>query len=199
MRLYSIQLMKKSLLFYPANIQSHVIPAMNLASHLQNEYEIYVLVMDEKLADLVRSHGFYPILVSPYKVGIGHEAGYLKEKGLKYTLWHILLAMRKNVLYHDKVNELTEAVGHLGPAAVVVDIFNSTELFPLHVIFPQTPLVCFNPMLSTYKVDGFPTVSEKSWVTANTMDYKIHQKGQIFQGWTTWIGSSFRWVYSGIL
>lgn len=191
--------MKKSLLFYPANIQSHVIPAMNLASHLQYEYEIYVLVMDEKLSDIVRSHGFYPILVSPFKVGIGHEAGYLKEKGLKYTLWHILLAMRKNVLFDDKVHELNAVVGHLRPAAVIVDIFNSTELFPLYVIFPQTPLVCFNPMLSTYKVDGFPTVSEKSWVTANTMDYKIHQKGQIFQGWTTWIGSSFRWVYSGIL
>jgi UDP:flavonoid glycosyltransferase YjiC (YdhE family) len=54
-------------------------------------------------------------------------------------------------------------------------------------------------MLSTYKVDGFPTVSERSWSTANTKDYKIHQKGQIFQGWTTWIGSLFRWVYANQL
>lgn len=191
--------MKKSLLFYPANIQSHVIPVMNLAGQLQNVYDIYVLVMEEKLADIVRCHGFYPIMVSPFKAGIGHEAGYLKEKGLKHTLWHILLAMQKNRLYHDKINEFRALVGHLKPAAVIVDIFNSTELFPLHVIFPQTALICFNPMLSTYKVDGFPTVSERSWSTANTQDYKIHQRGQVFQGWTTWIGSLFRWVYANQL
>ncbi|MCF0054160.1 glycosyltransferase [Dyadobacter sp. CY356] len=191
--------MKKILLFYPANIQSHVIPAMNLASHLKNEYEIYVLVMEEKLADIVRSYDFHPIMISPFKVGIGQEAGYLKEKGRKYTLWHILLAMHQNVLFHDKIDEFASILGHLKPAAVIVDIFNSTELFPLHVIFPQTALVCFNPMLSTYKVGGFPTVSERSWSTANTKDYKIHQMGQVFQGWTTWIGSLFRWVYANQL
>ncbi|WP_025765281.1 glycosyltransferase [Dyadobacter tibetensis] len=191
--------MKKSLLFYPANIQSHVIPAMNLAVQLKDKYEIHVLVMDEKLADIVRSHGFCPIMISPFKVGIGHEAGYLKEKGRKYTLWHILLAMRKNVLFQNRIIELHHLVHHLNPVGIIVDIFNSTELFPLHHIFPQTSLICFNPMLSTYKVDGFPTVSERSWSTANTKDYKIHQKGQIFQGWTTWIGSLFRWVYANQL
>jgi hypothetical protein len=51
-------------------------------------------------------------------------------------------------------------------------------------------------MLSTYKIDGIPTVSERSWATAKTKDYKIHQKGQIFQQWTTWIGSLFRFVYT---
>jgi UDP:flavonoid glycosyltransferase YjiC (YdhE family) len=90
--------MKKTLLLYPASIQSHVIPVMNLASHLKNEYEIYVLVMDEKLADIVSSHGFHPIMLSSFKVGIGYEARYLKEKGRKYSLWNIIRSMLTNEL-----------------------------------------------------------------------------------------------------
>jgi hypothetical protein len=188
--------MEKSLLLYPANIQSHVIPAMNLASHLKNEYQIYVLVMEEKMADIVRSYDFHPIMISPFKVGIGHEAGYLKEKGRKYSLWNIIRSMLTNELYKSRVSELNAKLKNLSLSAMIVDIFNSTELFVLSSVFPQTKLICFNPMLSTYKIDGIPTVSERSWATAHTKDYKIHQKGQVFQGWMTWIGCLFRFLYA---
>jgi hypothetical protein len=188
--------MKKTLLLYPASIQSHVIPVMNLASHLKNEYEIYVLVMEEKLADIVSSHGFHPIMLSSFKVGIGYEARYLKEKGRKYSLWNIIRSMLTNELYQSRVSELNSKLKNLSPSAVIVDIFNSTELFVLSTVFPQSKLICFNPMLSTYKIDGIPTVSERSWATANTKDYSIHQKGQVFQGLATWIGALFRFVYA---
>ena len=172
---------------------------MNLASHLQHEYEIYVLVMDQKLADIVVSHGFHPIIISPFKVAIGHEGGYLKHKGKKFTIFNTLTAMLKNTLYHDKIIELSSVAGGLSLVAIIVDIFNSTELMALNKVFPNTRLICFNPMLSTYKIDGIPTVSEKSWSTANTKDYKIHQRSQVFQGWNTWIGALFRLVYANQL
>ncbi|WP_229216393.1 glycosyltransferase [Dyadobacter sp. 3J3] len=191
--------MKKILLFYPANIQSHVIPVMNLASQLKNDYEIYVLVVEQKMADIVLSHGFRPIIISRFKVAIGHEVGYLRDKGNEFTLLYILKAMLSNALYRDKLIELSPIISGLSPSSIIVDIFNSTELLVLNKVFPSTKLICFNPMLSTYKIDGIPTVSEKSWSTANTKDFKIHQRGQVFQGWNTWIGALFRLVYANQL
>jgi UDP:flavonoid glycosyltransferase YjiC (YdhE family) len=187
---------KKTILFYPASIQSHVIPAMNLASHLKDAYEIYVLVSDQKLADIVSAQGFHPVMISSFKAAIGHEAGYLKETGQNCSLWNISRTMLTNKLYDNKVAELNLIFEHLSPSAVIVDIFNSTELFVLDTVFPMSKLICFNPMLSTYKMDGIPTVSERSWATADIKDYKIHQKGQIFQSWTSWKGSLFRFLYA---
>jgi len=88
---------KKTILFYPASIQSHVIPAMNLASHLKDAYEIYVLVSDQKLADIVSAQGFHPVMISSFKAAIGHEAGYLKETGQNCSLWNISRTMLRKL------------------------------------------------------------------------------------------------------
>jgi len=45
--------MKKSILFLPASIRSHVVPALYVADLLAEEYDIYFAVTSEVLEEIV--------------------------------------------------------------------------------------------------------------------------------------------------
>ncbi|CAG4989464.1 hypothetical protein DYBT9275_00298 [Dyadobacter sp. CECT 9275] len=185
--------MRNTLILYPANILSHLIPSLGLAAHLKKDYDIYVLISDPKFEDIVRSQGFCP-LIDPLDIAMGNEMTYLKKIGRRYALLDVIFAMVKNELYHERVSTLRCQFRHMAPVAILIDIFHNMECLVLSAVFPKAAIICLNPMLSTYKIDGLPTASERSWVTANSKTQKVRQKWHVHGRMSFSRNSLIHWV-----
>ncbi|MGA0560032.1 nucleotide disphospho-sugar-binding domain-containing protein [Larkinella sp. VNQ87] len=155
--------MKKSILFLPASIRSHVIPALYVADLLADEYTVYVAVTNDVLAEIVTKQGFQAIRTSSYRIGLGMESGFVADTKKSRSRWQVLKAIVKNEVYWHRRNELEQIIDRINPAAILIDIFNSTDLLAVYPKAKNRKLLFVNPMLSTYRIPGFPTVSEGVW------------------------------------
>lgn len=168
---------KPSLLFIPASIRSHIMPAMYLADLLADKYEIYFAVTDIILEELVRSNGYQSIRHSGIKVLIDMESLFIADKKKqKVRFWNLANAYRKNEVYEFRKRELYEIIESIKAVAVIIDIFTSTDYLVLNNHPAKPNLLFFNPMLSTYRVNGFPIVSEGTWSKSITV--KVETKEQ---------------------
>ena len=70
---------------------------------------------------------------------------------------------RRNELYHARQRELNALIDQLRPAAVLIDLFACTDFWVLHPRRGEFKMLFFNPMPSTYRVQGYPVVSEGFW------------------------------------
>ena len=157
--------MKKSILFLPASIRSHVIPALYLANLLAKEYDIHFAVTSGVLQEIVTKQGYNAIPTSFYRVALAMEAPFLQGNKRKVSWWAILRSIQKNEVYKYRQNELSEIVDRISPTTIFIDIFNSSDILVLYPKYKEINLIFLNPMLSTYRVNGFPTVSEWQWPT----------------------------------
>lgn len=154
---------RPAVLFLPASIRSHLIPAFYLAGLLRDGYDVYFAVTDRVLEELVEAQGYRPVIISGIKAGLGMEAGYLQKRGEKVTRMRVVRAILKNEVYQYRRQELNALMDRIQPEAVWVDIFSSTDLIPLYVGHRHLSLLFINPMLSTYRVEGFPAVMDGQW------------------------------------
>ncbi|WP_259015393.1 glycosyltransferase [Emticicia fluvialis] len=161
------------LLFIPASIRSHVMPAMYVADLLADKYEIYFAVTDDILADLVEKNSYKAIRQSGVKVMFNMESTFIAiEKKKKVSFWSLSKAYWNNELFRYRQNELSHILEVVKPASVVIDIFSSTDYLVLKSLNQSLNIVFFNPMLSTYRVNGYPIVSEGAWLKNRAIEPK---------------------------
>ena len=153
------------ILFLPASIRSHIMPAMYLADLLKYKYEIFFAVTDEILGELVTKNGFSTIRQSGVKAMFNMEGSFIAtEKKKKVNFWNLSKAYRKNEVFNYRQKELSHILEEIKPVSVIIDIFSSTDYLVLKSLNPKLNLIFFNPMLSTYRVNGYPIVSEGVWL-----------------------------------
>ncbi|WP_158281317.1 nucleotide disphospho-sugar-binding domain-containing protein [Dyadobacter jejuensis] len=156
--------MQKTILFLPATIHSHVLPSLFVAGLLREEYGIHYAVTSEALAGLVATQGYDAKVTSNYRVTLGMEARYLHEVKQLSGKWNILKCIRENEILTHRQNELFSLVDQIKPTAIFIDIFNSTDMLVLFPKYHKTvKLIFLNPMLSTYRINGYPTVDQAHW------------------------------------
>ena len=161
---------KPRVLFIPASIRSHIIPTLYLAELLAGEYEVCYAVTNPVLADIVTKNGYTPVLNTPWRVGIGMEPQYLAAQQQPAGFWASLRAVYKNEVYQHRRRELDALLAQLKPAAVIIDIFSSTDFLALYHHRATVRLLFCNPMPSTYRVGSLPIVSEATWLPAPPAD-----------------------------
>lgn len=155
------RIMKPSVLFLMASIRSHLIPAFYIANLLKNSYVVYFAITDEILRELVEEQGFLSIMHSRLRPGLQQEAEYLAGiKKEKITRRRLVKAIRTDEVYAYRKEELRHIMETTNPAGVFIDIFNSTDLISMYKDYAHIPALFVNPMLSTYRINGYPAVME---------------------------------------
>jgi UDP:flavonoid glycosyltransferase YjiC (YdhE family) len=162
--------MKKSLLIIPASFKSHVLPAISIAELLP-DYEIFISVMTDPLANLVEKNGHKAIVNSVYRFGAEMENRFIVEhRKQRLTFLNFLVSSLKNETFNFRKNELASVINEIKPSAVIIDIFYGTDYLPLKALDSNIKVIFFNPMPSTYQLDGFPIVSESNWIRDKILD-----------------------------
>jgi len=140
-------------------------PAMYLADLLKCHYSIYFAITNDILKELVEKNGFKAIFQSRWRVMLGMERDYIVTEKKQYgNFWNLVKAIRKNEVFEHRQKELKGLIESLKPHAVIIDIFSSTDYLVLKSLGFRLKLLFFNPMLSTYRVSGYPLVSEGTWI-----------------------------------
>jgi UDP:flavonoid glycosyltransferase YjiC (YdhE family) len=168
--------MKKKALIIPAQIRSHVLPSFFIADILSKEYDVTYAVTDNILAEAVHENGFIAHIISRYKAGYGIEERFIRESGEKVSLWALIKSYFGNVLYWNRKKEIEDLLEKVNPDIVIVDIYNSTDFLFLHSYYKKLKIFFFNPMPSTYRVEGVPIVSENNWLTSNEKNIKKYSE-----------------------
>jgi Glycosyltransferase family 28 C-terminal domain len=163
-----------NVLIIPGGIRSHVIPSFFIASKLRETCTIYYLVETEALAGLVKAQGFTPVLLKTSGIGYSADYQYIirKHKTKSQLVKGLLMAYFyiTNRLYKKRKAEIDEIVQELNPRAVFIDIFNIPNYIFFHSWRSSSNISLFSPMLSTYKANGIPAISEGSWNNAQVND-----------------------------
>ncbi len=168
---------KSSILFLTASIRSHVMPAMYLADLIVEKYEIYFAVTNDILKELVEENGYSAVMQSPLKVMIGMESSFIvSEKKQKVNFGSLVSVYQKNELFEYRKQELNKIIQNIKPKTIVIDIFSSTDYLVVKAINKNLNVVFFNPMLSTYKINGYPIVSDSTWLKSkNNSSINLHE------------------------
>ncbi len=150
-------------LIIPAAIRSHVLPSLYLADALADEYEVIYAVTNDVLADIVTANGYKTVRQSGNVVGYGIEPSYVVSLKQKPTFWRVFKAYHAQEMYDARQQELYALIDYLRPEAVFIDLFACTDYWVLYPRRSEFKILFFNPMPSTYRVQGYPIVSEGFW------------------------------------
>ena len=156
--------MKKNALIIPANIRSHVLPSLYLADLLADDYNIHYEVVNGVTDEIVKANGYNTILSSDLRIGYGMEASLMTEQKQNFSFWKFLNLYRNNEVYKRRKSELDKIINTLKPSIVIIDLFSCTDFWALYPRHQEFKLLFFNPMPSTYRVKGFPIVSDGHWL-----------------------------------
>jgi UDP:flavonoid glycosyltransferase YjiC (YdhE family) len=178
---------KETVLFLPASIRSHVLPSLYIAGLLAEEYEVVYAVTSDILAELVTANGYRAVRNTGYRVGYHMEGRYLADQKQTPTYRRLRQAYRTDELYHARQKELYALVDELRPVAVFIDLFVCTDFWVLNPRRHEFKLLFFNPMPSTYRVPGYPGVSEGYWNRAEEVPPAPSQKKTNSLKWTQWL------------
>ncbi|NIJ52987.1 glycosyltransferase [Dyadobacter arcticus] len=148
---------KKTALFIPSPIRSHVLPSFYLAELLSEEYDIVYAVGNHILEELCIENGFKCFTIGGFKIGLGMEERYIREKYGKTSFTRLFMAYFSNELYSLRKDIYDRIVQDWKPDLVILDVFTSTEFFILNQ-YSGLKIAFFNPMPSIYNVDEDPTV-----------------------------------------
>jgi hypothetical protein len=152
--------MKKKALIIPSEFRSHVLPSFFLANILLDEYEVNYALTDKILEESVQKNGFKTHIISVYKVGYGLERAYIRDKGSKVSIFSLYKCYLFNELYWNRKKEIDNLLEKVKPDIIIVDIFNSTDFIFLYSNSAKHKVFFYNPMPSTYRIEGYPTVSD---------------------------------------
>lgn len=164
--------MRRTVVFFPASIRSHVIPAMYLAYLLREEYEVHFCVSDLALKELIEAQGFFTFETDSIRILERKEGQYLISIKEKISFFRFAGSIRNNEVFLHRIDQLRPHLLRLNPSAIFIDIFNSTELFALYEYCQKIPIIFVNPMLSTYRISGFPAVMEGFWPRGDAVQKK---------------------------
>jgi UDP:flavonoid glycosyltransferase YjiC (YdhE family) len=178
---------QETVLFLPASIRSHVLPSLYMAGLLAGEYEVVYAVTSDILAELVTANGYRAVRISGYRVGYQMEGRYIADQKQTPAYRRLLRAYRTDELYHARQKELYALVDELRPGAVFIDLFVCTDFWVLNPRRNEFKLLFFNPMPSTYRVPGYPGVSEGYWNRAEEVPPAAPQKKTNAMKWTDWL------------
>jgi UDP:flavonoid glycosyltransferase YjiC (YdhE family) len=168
--------MKKSALIIPAQIKSHILPSFFLADILSKDYEVIYAVTNTTLIESVNKNGYKALQISKYKAGYAHEKRFLEDNGRKASFFSLVRCYLSNCLYWHRKKEIEELLNKVDPSIVIIDIYNSTDYIFLHSYHKKVKIFFFNPMPSTYKIEGYPIVSENNWLIGNEVESKQHSR-----------------------
>ncbi|WP_266366909.1 glycosyltransferase [Tellurirhabdus rosea] len=157
---------KPVVLILPASIRSHVLPSLFLADQLAQQYDVVYAVTNDIIADIVTQNGYRVVRNSEWRVGYHQESGFLASRKQKLTYRRLLKAYRSSEVYAFRQRELYALIDQLKPVSVLIDLFTCTDFWVMHPRRAEFSLLFFNPMPSTYRVAGFPAVSEGIWPTS---------------------------------
>jgi UDP:flavonoid glycosyltransferase YjiC (YdhE family) len=178
---------KETVLFLPASIRSHVLPSLYLAELLAEAYEVVYAVSSDILDELVTANGYRTVRNSSYRVGYQMEGRYLADQQQPLTYGRLLQAYRRDELYHARQKELYALVDELQPVAIIIDLFACTDFWVLNPRRHAFRLLFFNPMPSTYRVPGYPAVSESYWSKEIDASPPAPPKPTPSPHWTQWL------------
>lgn len=156
--------MKKKALIIPASIKSHVLPSFFLADMLSEDYEVSYALTTKVLEESVIKNGYKTHQISRYKVGYDFEKAFIENQGRKATFLAITKCYLGNELYWNRKKEIDELLKKIKPEIVVIDIYSTTDFIFFHSYHTKPKVFFFNPMPSTYRVEGYPIVSENIWL-----------------------------------
>ena len=156
--------MKKKALIIPSGSRSHVLPTFFLADILSQDYEVTYAVTDKILEESVHKNGFSTHQISKYKVGYGFEEMFIQERGQKVSSYTLIKSYLSNELYWNRKKEIDDLLKKVEPDIVIIDVFNNTDFLFLYSNSIKRKVFSYNPMPSTYKVEGYPTVSDNIWI-----------------------------------
>jgi UDP-N-acetylglucosamine transferase subunit ALG13 len=150
---------------------------MYLADLIAEKYEVYFAVTNDILKELVEENGYNTVMQSPLKVMIGMESNFIiSEKKQKVNFGSLVRVYQKNELFEYRKQELYKIIQNIRPKTIVIDIFSSTDYLVVKAINKNLNVVFFNPMLSTYKIDGYPIVSDSTWLKSkNYSSINLHE------------------------
>lgn len=155
--------MSKNILFLTAPIRSHILPALYLANLLADDFTIYFTVNTKVLEEMVNVRGYNAVFSGNLRVGTGMEDRFTFARDGRTSRWNTIKAILNNDIFYQRQSELYEIANRLNPAAIFIDIFDSTELFALYPKFKDIPIIFVNPMLSTYRIRSYPAIMEGFW------------------------------------
>jgi hypothetical protein len=156
--------MKRKALIIPSGFRSHVLPTFFFADILSEDYEVIYAVTDKILEKSVHENGFNTHLISWYKVGYGLEKMFIEEQEKKVSFFSLLKSYLSNELYWNRKKEIDKLLEQVEPDVVMIDVFNSTDFIFFYSHINKFKVFFFNPMPSTCRVEGYPTVSDSVWV-----------------------------------
>lgn len=147
---------KQNVLFITAAIRSHIIPSLYIANLLSDIYNITYVVENDILEELVESQGFNAVKYESFNENVQPNndrtfLGFIRDE----------LEM-KGFKNHRKV--LQKLIENINPSVIIMDIFKGYDFYYLHHHLSKVKVFFFNPMVSTYRVEGFLTVAGKSWI-----------------------------------
>ena len=168
--------MKKKALIIPASIKSHILPSFFLADMLSEDYEVTYAITNKVLEESVLKNGFKTQQISRYKVGYEFEEDFVKEKAEKATFFNIAKCFLSNDLYWNRKKEIDELLEKVKPDIVILDVYSTTDFIFINSHSTKPKVFFFNPMPSTYRVEGFPIVSETIWLNN---DNSVHSEKKV--------------------
>lgn len=155
--------MSQNVLFLPASIRSHVIPALYLSNLISREFKSTFVVTGSSMKQLVESNGANAVVLDSFRIHMGMEASYLAFLNKRVNFISLFWSLLRREIFQHRRKELKQLINRLKPQIVFLDIFNSTDLLAIHADFPDIEIAFFNPMLSTYRVKGIPAINERYW------------------------------------
>jgi UDP:flavonoid glycosyltransferase YjiC (YdhE family) len=147
---------KPYVLFITAPIRSHIIPSFYIANLLETNHSITYVVENDILEELVESQGYKAVKHSDYS-----ESS--KTNDSQNFFYWVRDAINLKSFKNQK-SVLGKLIEDLTPSVIVIDIFKSYYFYHLHHYLGACKVFFFNPMVSTYQVEGFLPVSGKNWV-----------------------------------
>lgn len=186
---------KNNLLIIPASIKSHVIPAFSIAEKLKLRFKVHFALADEELRHLVRENGYISIEDDPFRAATCMEWTFVAKHKGKTSFKNIAIAYLSNIIYKHRKKTMSLLIESVNPSVVIIDIFNITDYPILFSSHPELKILFYNPMLSTYKVNGIPAVNEGNWEQEAPMDNPfIYKPLDWFQGFRPFVQELLHWV-----
>ncbi|MGN7885432.1 nucleotide disphospho-sugar-binding domain-containing protein [Dyadobacter endophyticus] len=152
---------KTNVLIICAPIKSHLIPSFYLSRKLSKECNVRYLINESSLETLVSNNGF-EYIYSPAFMNSGDQSSEIFGKRNKSFIYRISRLIKRSFL--KKQVSIIEDIFLEYPAEVIlIDVFMSFSVLPIKLCSSKTRCIYINPMMSTYVVPGYPSVSEGFW------------------------------------
>ena len=161
--------MAHTLLFIPAPIHSHIIPALALAKRLK-PYCI-VFAVPTVYIEEINQAGFDAYSLDAQRFGVGNDPYVLQQMEHEKTPSYLreVVFYFSNAVYKQRQIAFRRILDIAKPYGILLDLFSSTDFIMLR---PYTKRIIFiSPMLSTHKSKTFPSFKDDDWQSNTILNF----------------------------